>query len=281
MRFSASARVRSHCSRRASWCWFWSRYSSHPVSPYRCSPRGQDIVFVARSHLASQDIFFQEEQGRAGQFGTGLDKFAPKSKLMIRHGDGSVTTLVNGASPSAATGYLIDVMSPDVSFDGTKIVFAGAATMDPEAAQYGWRLYEIGVDGQGFRKLPIPDRTFTSVPNNNSKGFDYWNYDTYHWWNDLFPAYLADGRIVFASSRYPSRSHYDSRPDYNLYLVNDDGSDLHRITTERGGLLHPTPLPDGRILFSRWWLNFNQPSSQGVFNRIDNRDTRTLCLTAR
>lgn len=236
-----------------------------------------DIVFVARAHLATEDDIFRDEVGPAGQFGSGLPKFAPKSKLMIRRADGSTVTLVDGANPSAATGYLIDVQSPDVSFDGTKILFAGATTVDPVSAQYGWRLYEIGVNGQGFRKLPIPDRTFTSVPNNNQEGYDYGNYETYHWWNDLFPAYLADGRIVFASSRYPSRSHYDARYDYQLYIVNNDGSGLHRITTERGGLLHPTPLPDGRILFSRWWNNFNQPSSKNVFNRIDNRDTdRTL-----
>lgn len=230
-----------------------------------------DIVFVARQHLATQDDIFRDETGPAGQFGTGLPKFAPKSKLMIRRGDGALTTLVDGANPGPATGNLIDVQSPDVSFDGTKILFAGATTIDPDAAQYGWRLYEIGVDGTGFRKLPIPDRSFTSVPNNNSEGYDYGNYETYRWWNDLFPAYLADGRIVFASTRYPSRSPYDARFDYNLYVVNSDGSALRRITAERGGLLHPTPLPDGRIIFSRWWNNFNQPSSKGVFNRIDNR----------
>ncbi len=232
-----------------------------------------DIVFVARQHLATADDIFHTEVGPAGQFGSGLPKFAPKSKLMIRHADGSLTTLVDGANPSAATGNLIDVQSPDVSFDGTKIIFAGATTIDSDAASFGWRLYEIGVDGNNFRKIPIPDRTFTSVPNNNSQGYDYGNYETYHFWNDLFPAYLADGRIVFSSTRYPSRSHYDARYDYNLYIVNSDGSNLHRITTERGGLLHPTPLPDGRILFSRWWNNFNQPSSKGIFNRIDNRDT--------
>ncbi|TAH52020.1 MAG: hypothetical protein EYC68_08560 [Chloroflexota bacterium] len=238
---------------------------------------GTAIVFVARAHLATPDDIFQDEVGPAGQFGSGLPKFAPGSKLMLRQDDGSLQTLVDGANPSAATGNLIDVQAPDVSFDGTKILFAGATTVDPRSAQYGWRLYEIGVNGSGFRKLPIPDRTFTSVPNNNAQGFDWGNAETYTWWNDLFPAYLADGRIVFASTRYPSRSHYDARHDYNLYIVNGDGSNLHRITTERGGLLHPTPLPNGQILFSRWWNNFNQPSSKGVYNRIDNRDTdRTL-----
>lgn len=235
------------------------------------------IVFVARAHLATRDDIFQDEVGPAGQFGSGLPKFAPGSKLMIRKADGSLQTLVDGANPSAATGNLIDIQSPDVSFDATKIIFAGATTIDRESSGYGWRLYEIKVDGSGFRKMPIPDRSFTDVPNNNPNNYNWGNDEVYNWWNDLFPAYLADGRIVFASSRYPARSQYDARYDYALYIVNANGSNLHRITTEPGGLLHPTPLPDGRILFSRWWNNFNQPSATSVFNRIDNRDNdRTL-----
>jgi hypothetical protein len=235
-----------------------------------------DIVFIARSHLATPDDIFSDELGPAGQFGTGIPKFAPGSKLMIRHSNGSLTTLVNGSNPISATGYLIDVQSPDVSFDGTKIIFAGATTVDPDSSQYGWRLYEINVNGTGFHKLNIDDRTFTSVPNNNPNHYDFGNYDTYHWWNDLFPAYLADGRIVFSSSRYPARSHYDDRHTYNLYMVNADGSNIHRISSERGSLLHPTPLPDGRILVARWWNNFNQPSDKGIFNRIDNKPTNQV-----
>lgn len=243
-----------------------------PARPAQALPN-VDIVFVARAHLATRDDVFQDELGPAGQFGSGLPKFAPGSKLMIRKADGSLITLVDGSSPSAATGNLIDVQSPDVSFDGSKIIFAGATTIDPQSSQYGWRLYEINANGTGFHKIAVADRSFSSVPNNNPNGYNFGNQQTYGWWNDLFPAYLADGRIVFCSSRYPTRSNYDARHTYNLYVMNGDGSNLRRITTERGGLLHPTPLPDGRILVARWWNNFNQPSDKGIYNRIDNQAT--------
>ena len=48
------------------------------------------LIFVARSHLATQDRIFKNERGPAGQFGTGLAKFAPGSKLVRRNADGSL-----------------------------------------------------------------------------------------------------------------------------------------------------------------------------------------------
>lgn len=215
------------------------------------------IVFVARAHLATPDDIFSDELGPAGQFGTGLTKFAPGSRLVRRNPDGSLY-LYN-------TPGLIDLQAPDVSFDGNTIIFAGAAILDEADPDYGWRLYEINVDGSNFHQLTFSDRNI-EIPNADQFG----NLEIYRTYNDLFPAYLADGRIVFNSSRYPTRSHYDERRTYNLYVMNGDGSNLHRISTERGGLLHPTPLPDGRIMVSRWWNQFNQPSEQAIYNRIDN-----------
>ncbi|MEZ4865490.1 MAG: hypothetical protein R3C14_29540 [Caldilineaceae bacterium] len=218
------------------------------------------IIFVARSHLATPDTIFRQELGPAGQFGTGLTKFAPGSKLVRRNADGSLFVYV--------TPGLVDLQSPDVNFDATKIVFAGATTLIPETNNSGWRLYEINVDGSGFHQLTFSDRII-EIPNAEH----FLNQESYGVYADLFPAYLADGRIVFASSRYPARAHYDERRTFNLYVINGDGSDLHRITSERGGFLHPTPLPDGRILATRWWNQFNQPSETGIYNRIDNAPT--------
>ncbi|MCB0063395.1 MAG: hypothetical protein KDE19_14840 [Caldilineaceae bacterium] len=216
------------------------------------------IIFVARGHLATQDTIFEEEVGPAGQFGTGLPKFAPGSKLVRRNADGSLFVY--------ETPGLVDVQSPDVNFDGTRIIFAGTTTLIPDTDASGWRLYEINVDGSGLRQLTHSDRSIT-IPHADR----FFNQRTYGTYDDLFPAYLADGRIVFASTRYPARAHYDARRVTNLYVMNGDGTDLHRISSERGGMLHPTPLPDGRVLVTRWWVNFNQPTETGLYNRVDNQ----------
>ncbi len=218
------------------------------------------LIFIARSHLATKDEMFRDEVGPAGQFGTGLTKFAPGSKLVRRNMDGSLFVY--------NTPGLVDVQAPDVNFDATKIIFAGATTLLPDTKDSGWRLYEINVDGSGFHQLTFSDRNIV-IPNADQ----FLNQEQYGTYSDLFPAYLADGRIVFCSSRYPTRAHYDERRTYNLYVMNGDGSNLHRISSERGGLLHPTPLPDGRILATRWWNQFNQPGDQGIYNRIDNAKT--------
>ena len=192
------------------------------------------IIFVARAHLATEDDIFSDELGPAGQFGTGLTKYAPGSKLVRRNTDGSLFVY--------NTPGLVDVQSPDIHFDGTKIIFAGATTLIPGTTNSGWRLYEINVDGTGFHQLTFSDRSIT-IPN-----ADLWgNQETYGTYSDLFPAYLADGRIAFVSTRYPTRSHYDQRASTNLYLMNGDGSGLHRVSTERctpppsrtGGFLSP------------------------------------------
>lgn len=223
------------------------------------------LIFIARAHLATKDTMFQNEVGPAGQFGTGLAKYAPGSKLVQRNADGSLHVY---NLPG-----LVDVQSPDVNFTATKIVFAGAKTIDPTSPDYGWRLYEINVgdySGASLTQLTFSNRSIT-IPNAGVWG----NTPTYGKYHDLFPAYLADGRIVFNSSRYPTRAHYDGRESFNVYIINGNGSGLRRITTERAGALHPTPLPDGRILVSRWWNQFNQPSETGIYNRIDNAPQNT------
>jgi hypothetical protein len=227
------------------------------------------IVFVARAHLATTDYIFRAALGPPSQLTTRIDGFAPGSKLILRAPDGALQTLIDTAQPAGHPLNplgLKDLAAPDVSFDATRVVFA--ATLGPEPAsplsrpRFSWRLFERAADGR-IRQLTFSDRAARIPPGPG-------NAEAYAYYDDLFPAYLADGRIVFSSSRYPSRAHYDGRPTFNLYLIDPGGANLQRITTERGAALHPTPLPDGRILWSRWWLNFNQPSETGIYQRIDN-----------
>jgi hypothetical protein len=241
------------------------------AAPARAAGDLPPIVFVARSRMATGDYIFPRDRGPAGQLTAGLGRFAPGSRLLIREPDGRLRVLLDTNRPAGDPLNplgLKDLQAPDVSFDARRIVFS--ATAGPQLfrgatyrPQLSWRLYEIGADGAGLRQVTRSDRDIF-IPDGPGNQEAYGTYD------DLFPAYLADGRIVFSSSRYPSRAHYDGRPAFNLYVVHADGSGLRRITSERGAALHPAPLPDGRIVFSRWWVNHNQPSETDVYSRIDN-----------
>lgn len=128
--------------------------------------------------------------------------------------DGRVTPLTRFAD-----GY---VGEPEVSWDAKQVIFTHRGQADP-----WWHVWRIDVDGTHLTRL-------TDGP--------------YH---DVGPAYLPDGRIVFASSRLGIRDEYHGYPCTSLYVMNADGSDLHPIAVNIGRDNEPALLPDGRIVFSR------------------------------
>jgi HEAT repeat protein len=128
--------------------------------------------------------------------------------------DGKVTPLTRFAD-----GY---VGEPELSWDATHVIFTRREQDDP-----WWHLYRVAVNGEGLTQL-------TDGP--------------YH---DVGPAYLADGRIVFASSRSGIRDEYHGYPCTALFVMNADGSDMHQIATNIGRDNEPAVLHDGRIVFSR------------------------------
>ena len=135
-----------------------------------------------------------------------------------------------------------DVSDPDVSFDAKRIVFAGFSS-----AEGAWRIFEIGVDGEGLRQITRSDRDVDLERYGEAK-------ELLEAYDDVDPCYLPDGRICFVSTRNPGTAPDDRLRATNLYVVHSDGSDLHRITSERFGADTPTVEPaTGQIVYSRWW----------------------------
>ncbi len=164
---------------------------------------------------------------------------ATSGRLLVREAAGALRVLVDGTKDAAA---LIDVMDPDVSWGGDRVVFSGYSR-----TERAWRIYEVNADGSGLRQVTRSDRQLDLTPFGAAasalRGYD-----------DVDPAYLPDGRIVFVSTRYPVVAPDGRKRGTNLYVVNEDGSDLHRITTERFGADTPAIDPvTGKIVYSRWW----------------------------
>lgn len=221
---------------------------------------GFPIVFVSRQIPDEGSIYWDEPYNGVeppnaipGVGSHGRFRVAAPGKLIIREADGTVRTLVDGSNPTPASLNLIDVNAPDVSYDGTKIVFAGlppgnynlASNNNPSA----WRIYTINMDGSGLQQVTFSDQNLNMSQFGPAAG-GLGAYD------DTDPVWLPDGRITFTSTRWPSYAQYSGVRTTNLYVVNADGSDLHRITAERNGADRPEIDPvTGKIVYARWWRN--------------------------
>ena len=216
------------------------------------------LIFVSRQIPKTGTVYWDKPKGMPGVGPYSRFEVAAPGRLLLLKPDGSLQTLVDGAQPTATSYQLIDVNAPDVAYDSTQIVFAGLAQGDyPSGAMQnpgGWRLYAINVDGSGLRQLTFADQDNLDLSQFGGLAQAFANYD------DTDPVWLPDGRIVFASTRYPSFGQYGGARTANLFVINPDGSDLHRITSERNSAERPLVDPlTGRIVYSRWWRNFRVP----------------------
>src|SRR5690606_5416801 len=84
---------------------------------------------------------------------------------------------------------------------------------------------------------------------------------------DISPHYLADGRIIFASTRqrqskavlldegkpqFDAQDEDRNEPAFVLHVMDDDGENLHQVSFNQSHDLDPTLLDSGKVLFSRW-----------------------------
>lgn len=204
------------------------------------------VVFVSRN-LVSNGNFYYPPSGLLPGMGPFSRFKVVGGKLIVRESNGTTRVLVDSTMNFNGIS-LVDVQQPGVFWDASKIVFSGVENRDSS-----WRIYEIHSDGTGFRKVTFSNRNIDLAQFGSSSGL-FQKYD------DIDPCFLPDGRICFASTRYPSLSEFGFRTT-NLYVINSDGSNLHRITTERNSAEKPAVDPlTGKIVFSRWWLNIDLPS---------------------
>jgi Tol biopolymer transport system component len=141
------------------------------------------------------------------------------------------------------------VAEPELSWDGSKVVFSYRGQDNP-----WWHLYRINVDGSGLEQL---------------------THGPYH---GVGPAYLPDGRIVFASSRAGIRDEYHGYPCTSLHVMNPDGTDIHAIATNIGRDTEPAVLLDGRIVFSRLEVFYSRNKTELTLHAANPDGTRDMVL---
>jgi hypothetical protein len=124
---------------------------------------------------------------------------------------------------------------PELSWDATKLLFCFKG--EPTGST---SIYEIGIDGRGLRRITDPSPTCECYQGSQAGQ------------HDVAPAYLADGRIVFLSTRASGLVPCNNTGVAILHVMNADGSDIHPISVNNVNEFDPAVLSDGRILFGRW-----------------------------
>jgi len=175
--------------------------------------------------------------------------FSAGGDLYVRDRASSVASERNVTQ--SFTGGMGDVKDVDFSYDGKKVIFAMRApdipNADPED-QPKWDIweYEIATD------------TLSRVIQDLSLAQEH---------QDVSPAYLPDGQIIFASTRqqdnqgvlgnenkaaFPGLIENRQQQALVLHRMRDNGSFITQLSFNQSHDFDPIVLSTGRVLFSRW-----------------------------
>ncbi len=197
-----------------------------------------DVPLAFVSRVRNNSVLPIEANGREAR---------PGGTLYRRDEDGSVRELVFGPE-------LFDVARPAVSSDAELIVFSAIETeLD------AWSIWTVSAAGGVATRLTQPE--YNPVQDAIDVGGP--EFEELNGLGDHSPFFLPDGRIGFASTRYPTLAASCGRREPNIYVMEPDGSDIHRITTTRSGIVDPWMLSDGRIVGAYYSDNMNMPNPDG------------------
>lgn len=229
---------------------------------YQPSTIKKPVLFVSRAIPCCGSVYMKSANALPGVGGFSRFQVAAPAYLCILNPDGRMDTLINGAKPGPNSLNLIDISNPLLNWEADKIVFAGLRdgnyvlgnnNLVPREHN-AWRIYVIHTDGSGLKQITFEDPMLDLSQFNPAARGVLQGYD------DTHPIWLPDGRICFSSTRYRDIGMYNVTRTSNLYVVNEDGSGLHRITSEKNGADRPVVDPlTGKIVFARWWRNFYWP----------------------
>ncbi|MCS7237560.1 MAG: discoidin domain-containing protein [Thermoguttaceae bacterium] len=227
-----------------------------------------DRLLILKRHLARYDHMCDQYYGVNAEPGGGLyiihNPFSdnPREENLLAN---SVVEQGRLAGQKLEGGAFL---SPDLSYDATRIAFAYVECRGDRAHRFhtdpsqghwheGWcyHIFTVRTDGTELKQLT--DGT----------------------WNDFDPVWLPNGRIAFISER---RGGYlrcgRVCPTYTLFDMAADGSSKRALSIHETNEWNPTVTHDGRILYTRW----DYVDRHGVtahmpwVTTIDGRDSRAV-----
>ena len=191
----------------------------------------EEILFVKRRIYSSKHYYTDIDEC------TNPDRFDPLNGIYIYNlRTGEERAVITAAQLPGGRGF---IGSARLSPDARRVVFDFR-----ERPGAGYRIWEVALDGSGLRQL-------TFSPPDEAEKIARWG-RPYHI-DDIHPAYLPDGSIVFSSNRCEhtilcgGSAHLSA---LNLYRLLPDGR-IERLTFSPVSEFCPLPLLDGRLLYHR------------------------------
>jgi hypothetical protein len=207
------------------------------------------IVFTSRSNTAS----LQPESPESEPYGEPVQVpwSASEGRLRLLDHNGRLFELTWGRKLADGS-TIIDVMSPSVSLDGQRILFAGRKSEHDR-----WRIYQIHVDGSGLKQLTggpqdpgciaVPPLRFKAdgsrLTDSERRKLDY---------DDIDPTDLGPNGFAFASSRLPDLGRDHSRRATQIWTWPLDATEPASVTANRNNDRWPFLIAGEQILFSLW-----------------------------
>jgi hypothetical protein len=220
------------------------------------------VVFTSRSNLTAFDAVPPEAPGLIFP-GEGM--FQATGRLRMLTPAGKVLELTwNRKLPDGGT--LVDVLSPSISPDGTRILFAGRKAL-PDHGRF--RIYEINLSDFSLRPLTghdadpgcvrLPPMRFDEqgilLADALRLKIDF---------DDIDPIELADENqtLVFSSSREPDLGRDHSRRSLQIWRWEKNTSAPLPMSANRNADRYPWQLSSNLISFSMWSRNREVVSSE-------------------
>lgn len=183
------------------------------------------------------------------------------SDLMLLHPNGEEELLVEAGEGAVA--------DPMVSFDGQWVFYSYLPTVESaypgKNPRLGADIYKIHVATREVVRLTHQEFTPNTGAADWSSDFrtpDPGKTHVAYGVLNMGPCPLPNGRVIFTSSRDGFRPPKHNSPTMQLFVMDDDGSNVECIGHLNIGMaLHPVVLKDGRVMFSSL-------ESQGLRSRL-------------
>lgn len=200
--------------------------------------------------------------------------FNPGAHLILKKNAFAQSAETDLLEPVFGKEALYDVKDVTVSPDGNSLLFAVHPPLlknVPDEDQPKWTLYRFDLKTNSIGPV-LKDEAERDLG------------------HDISPAFLADGRIVFSSTRgatskkvlldefrpqYSALDEDNMSPVFNLHRMTAEGEKIEQISFNMSHDLAPTVLPDGHLLYVRWdnqssrsMLNLYQMVPDGTKNQL-------------